>query len=278
MKLILITILASIACSQAFLFGSDVTWDDLKVTWGPNPLSSYYFNSMPRTVEDAVYYGWVLEKDCSKYNGNRYILNGDRSVILIFNTAGRIAGIATAFSKGQRFDYPSEKQAKYLQDEGTEYTINAYFQDPSTVCTMTKESVSPKATFATGDRLIIVGDKITYTVPINENELTEAYSKGGCFPTMGRHYYGHVDAIPFTSSIQPSELNPIFLLYNKGKLNAFGWIFNAYLEGDRYEHAPTSSASIFLPAMPEFLSDPTANDLISSIHIFLDSTPLLNYC
>ena len=57
MKFILITILASIACSQAFLFGSDVAWDDLKVTWGPNPLSSYYFNSMPRTVEDAVYYG-----------------------------------------------------------------------------------------------------------------------------------------------------------------------------------------------------------------------------
>ena len=95
---------------------------------------------------------------------------------------------------------------------------------------------------------------------------------------MGRHYYGHVDQIPFTTSIQPSEVNPFFLLYNKGRLNAFGFIWNAYLEGDRYEHAPKSSASTFLPAVPDFLYQENVNDLLSSIHIFLDSTPLLNFC
>lgn len=276
--LALTVLISSLALSDAFLFGGP-TWDDLKVTWGPNPLSSYYFNSMPRTVQDAVNQNWKLEKSCSQVNGNRYILNGDRSVILIFNSAGRIAGIASSIPKGLPFNYPSAKQAQYLQDEGTDYVVVAYFQDPTTVCNMKKASVIPRS-FETGDRIIIVGDGKTMNIPIEESEVATQgiYSKGGCFPTMGRHYYAHVDAIPFTTSIQPSEVLPIFLLYNSGQLNAFGWIMNTFLEGDRYEHAPKSSASVFLPAVPDFLNDPNANDLLSSIHIFMDSTPLLNYC
>lgn len=50
--------------AKAFLFGGGETWDDLKVTWGLNPFTSY--NSMPRTVEDAVNNGWTLVRDCSK--------------------------------------------------------------------------------------------------------------------------------------------------------------------------------------------------------------------
>ncbi len=132
--------------------------------------------------------------------------------------------------------------------------------------------------FETGDRLVFVGDSKVINVPLNEADLKSVFSKGGCFPTMGRHYYAHVDQTPFTESIQPSEIMPVFLLYNNGKLNAFGWIFNAWLDGDRYEHAPESSASIFLPAVPSYLKQPTANKDLSSIHIFLDSTPALNIC
>ena len=32
---------------------------------------------------------------------------------------------------------------------------------------------------------------------------------------------------------------PAFLLYNGGKLNAFGWATLGYYESDRYEHPPT---------------------------------------
>ena len=31
---------------------------------------------------------------------------------------------------------------------------------------------------------------------------------------------------------------PAFLLYNGGKLNAFGWATLGYFESDRYEHPP----------------------------------------
>lgn len=218
-----------------------------------------------------------MEKSCAQVNGNRYILNGDRSVILIFNSAGVIAGIGSSIPKGLRFNYPSAKQAQYLQDEGTDYTVNAYFQDPTTVCTMKKSKVSPKY-FETGDRVVIIGDAKILNIPYKQEDVKSVFTKGGCFPTMGRHYYAHVDQIPFDKSIKPSEVLPVFLLYNNGKLNAFGWIFNAWLDGKRYEHAPESSASIFLPAVPDYLKDPNANKDLSSIHIFLDSTPAMNFC
>jgi len=233
---------------------------------------------MPRTVSEAVQKGWTLEKSCAQVNGNRYILKGDKSVILIFNSSGRIAGIASALPKSLKYNYPSPKQAMYLKDEGSQYTVNAYFQDPATVCSMKKLSDLETKSFETGDRLVFVGDSKVIDVPLNEADLKGVFSKGGCFPTMGRHYYAHVDQTPFTVDIQPSEVMPVFLLYNSGKLNAFGWIFNTWLDGDRYEHAPESSASIFLPAVPNYLKDPNANKDLSSIHIFLDSTPAMNLC
>lgn len=278
MKFLIVAIFACFVGSEAFLF-SGLTWDDLKVTWGPNLLNWQYFDAMPRTVPDAVAAGWVLEKSCSQVNGNRYILDGDRSILLIFNSAGYIAGIASAIPKGLAYNYPSAKQAQYMQDEGADFTLNAYFQDPTTVCTMAKPSVM-ESSFETGDRVVIVGDGKSLNIPINEDDVVSQskFSKGGCFPTMGRHYYSHVDNIEFDENIKPEETHPIFFLYNNGKLNAFGWILNANVDGPRWEHAPKSSASVFLPAVPKFLNDPSANQLLSSIHIFLDSTPYSNFC
>ena len=65
-KMFICTILlASLLNASAFLFGGE-TWDDLKVTWGINPLASGNFDSLPRSEADAKSKGWVLEKDCSQ--------------------------------------------------------------------------------------------------------------------------------------------------------------------------------------------------------------------
>lgn len=138
MKLILILLMVRCLVSEAFLFGGGPEWDDLSVTWGPNPLSSGYFDKLPRTNVEAIRRGWVLEKNCSQgVMGNRYILNGDKSVILIYaERDGFIAGIASAFPKNLPFNYPSPEQAAYFKDEGDQYTINAYFdsQYPTDAC------------------------------------------------------------------------------------------------------------------------------------------------
>lgn len=278
-QLLILSIFACVACiSCGGMFGGGPEWDDLSVTWGPNPFSSSYFDKMPRTEAEAIRKGWKMEKNCSEVNGNRYILNGDKSVILIYSLrSGFIAGIASAVPKNLA-SYPSTKQALYLKNEGDQYTVNAYFDDPTTVCKPGKREVSNSARsyVRTGYKLVIESDTLTMEIPSDEADVSTPWSKGGCFPTMGRHYYAHVDGIPFTSEIIPSDILPVFLLYNKGRLNAFGWIWNAYLEGDRYEHAPKASASIFLPAVPSYWNN--NQFLLSSIHIFLDSTPLLNFC
>ncbi len=49
--------------------------------------------SLPRTEQEAIKQGWKKEKDCSqRVKGNRYFLNGDKAVLLIFDQSGKIAG------------------------------------------------------------------------------------------------------------------------------------------------------------------------------------------
>ena len=107
--LISIIILSVFLSTEAFLFGGDKL-DYLKVTWGVNPFGSNNFVSLPRTEQEAIGKGWTKEKSCGQINGNRYVLKGDRAVMLIFAKSGLIAGIATAIPKGLPFNFPSAAQ------------------------------------------------------------------------------------------------------------------------------------------------------------------------
>ena len=116
------TIILSVFLStEAFLFGGD-KWDDLKVTWGVNPFGSNNFVSLPRTEQEAIGKGWTKEKSCGQINGNRYVLKGDRAVMLIFAKSGLIAGIATAIPKGLPFKFPSAAQKQLFNDEGKDFS------------------------------------------------------------------------------------------------------------------------------------------------------------
>jgi hypothetical protein len=59
-------------------------WSDLKTTF---PV----FSPVPLNVNDAKRQGWVLNKDCSKGLGNRYVKKND-TLILIFGANGAIVG------------------------------------------------------------------------------------------------------------------------------------------------------------------------------------------
>ena len=107
--------------TKAFLFASD-NWDNLKVTWGINPFSSESFASLPRSEKEAIANGWTKEKSCGQVNGNRYVLKGDRAVMLIFAKSGLIAGIATAIPKGLPFNFPSAAQKQLFNDEGKDFS------------------------------------------------------------------------------------------------------------------------------------------------------------
>ena len=51
---------------------------------------------------------------------------------------------------------------------------------------------------------------------------------------VGHHYWYNL-----TSDTSCDDIWPMFLLYNKGELNAFGWAFQELYDSPRYEH-PTS--------------------------------------
>lgn len=72
---------------------------------------------MPLTVNEAVKKEWKLEKGCDQVNGNRYILNGDRAVLLVFETSNNIAGIATGFLKNLPFNFLMQLQSDYMIDD-----------------------------------------------------------------------------------------------------------------------------------------------------------------
>lgn len=121
------------------LFASYITvkcteWDNVRVTWGLNPFDPQYFNPLPLTETEAIAKGWTRDKDCSQINGIRYVLNNDRAIMVVYGTNGQIVGVSSAIPKNLPFNFPSNENQAYLNDENEYYTINAYFVDPTTVC------------------------------------------------------------------------------------------------------------------------------------------------
>ena len=80
------------------------------------------------------------------------------------------------------------------------------------------------------------------------------------------------------ANTDPDNFFPVFLLYNKGNLNGFGWGFNANLNSTRYEHPTLQVLPIFFKETPKFWGDLAKSNGLSTLHIYLDSTPQLNFC
>ena len=94
---------------------------------------------------------------------------------------------------------------------------------------------------------------------------------------QGQHYWADMTG-PLNADSKGENFVPLFLLYNKGALNGFGFAFNADLPGGRYEHPSISNLASFFTEVPTGLSDPTQAGTLSTLHIFMDSTPFTNFC
>ena len=169
------------------------------------------------------------------------------------------------------FNFPSANIQKFFNDEGTFWSITAYFTDPASVCSKSSSKQS------TGDRLVFVSSKQSVNIPLKESDITSYWTKGQCFWTMGVHYWANVNG-QVTVDMNADDFVPIFLQYNKGELNGFGWGFNGNLTSTRYEHPTVSVLPQFFKEVPKFFSDPTKSNVISTMHLYLDSTPQLNFC
>jgi hypothetical protein len=248
-------------------------WNDLKVTWGMDPFNPNYFVSLPLSEAAAVQAGWIKENDCSKINGIRYFKNNDRSVMSVYGADGLIAGISSAIPKNLPFNFPSKALQPYLVDEGNFYTMTMYFKNPNTVC---QAAIRQN----TGDRLVVKGQSGEMNIPLTEIEVNieNKWTKGYCFNTMGLHYWRQVNGSQITVDMNKDNFFPMFLLYNKGKLNGFGFAFNANLDSPRLEHPTVDIINLFMKPTPSFFADKTQSEVLSTLHVFLDSTPFQNFC
>lgn len=270
-----IILLSCLFCSVVSIpFLDNTEWNDLKVTWGYNPLEQRIFESMPKTESEAQSKGWIKEKSCGQINGNRYILDNDRSVLLVYNALGKIAGIATSIPKGLPFNMPSSDVKKLFTDEGDYYTLTGYFTDPDTVCSKT----AANGDHLIGDRLVFKGDNFKLDAPMSESKVGNLWTKGKCFYTMGVHYWTTMDATPVDKNTSRDQFVPIFLLYNRGRLTGFGWALNADLDSSRYEHPEPSANDLFFQSTPKYMKDSTQIGKQSTLHIYFDNMPLLDLC
>ncbi|ESO95124.1 hypothetical protein LOTGIDRAFT_232212 [Lottia gigantea] len=277
MKLSVILVLFLVVCCEGFLFNwFGAKWNGLKVTWGLNIFSKNVFSSLPRTVADAKSDGYqLLSQTCSGlFEGYRYIKNGDNAVILIFDTQGFIAGLQVGVKNGQANGYPFPSQKPPFVTEGDYNYLTAYFVEPSTIC-KSGRSQSEFDTQGTGTGLYFQNStnplKDLVKIPMKPDDLQNTkWVKGKCFPSMGLHYW-----YDLSEDLSCQSMFPVFLLYNGGDLNGFGWAMTTDLDSKRYEHPTPDKFSAFMTEVPTCLN---TIGTISTMHVYLTSKPLLNFC
>ncbi|XP_076461596.1 uncharacterized protein LOC143294064 [Babylonia areolata] len=264
-----------VGLNSAFFF-SHVDWNGLSVTFGLNPLSPWVLDDLPRTAVDAQDEGWTQISHCDNngtFRGNRYIKDNDYAVILLFDVNGYIAGIQCGINRTA--DYPPAKQlGNIFQEDGDRYTLTAYFTDPAAICSegRTSEEYSVEGT-GTGLYIQNGSDPITQSVlmPYLQDSVQGTnWTMGYCFPIMGNHYWYNV-----TENMSCEDFQPVFLLYNRGKLNAFGWALGMDQTSQRFEHPPLDRIGAFMNPVPTCLSD---YDVLSTMHIYMTAHPSHNFC
>ncbi|XP_031568100.1 uncharacterized protein LOC116302851 isoform X2 [Actinia tenebrosa] len=241
-------------------------WNQLSVTW-------MKLFRLPLTTSQAKSGNWVQDTRCDNQNffrGNRYTLRKDKSVMLLFDDSNsKIVGIQGEIPKKKVL----RKSLPWIHDRG-HYVITAYFRDPVSIC-----SNNTSSTGILGDRLLIQNDSSAFdyvTIPLREQGLMGTkWVKGKCFWSMGQLYWYNI-----SSRMACRDMFPVFLMYNNGELNGFGWIVLDDLDittSTSFVRATSTSFQYFFQngSMPECLK--TAGHM-SLQHIFLDDTPFLNFC
>jgi len=231
------------------------------------------------TQNDAIKDGWkgFPNTTCQTkdYRGIRYYINDDLSTMLLYNVYGQVSGVQ-AGTRNTPLAAMTEPYGPWHQEKmanGTVFwTITMYFRDPSTICSTS----TPKSKLPIGDRITLANSGSYDTFPMTEADAKKAsiWVEGKCFATMGKHYWYNL-----TTTSDCNYIYPVFLLYNNGDLDSFGWVIAKLPQesGPRWEHPYGNQLKMFLPAgvYPPCLFE---DDLIlSTQHIYFDN-PYTNFC
>lgn len=245
------------------------------MTWNQDTYNPNYFIRFPRTEKEAINQGFRKIGDCdltANWRGRRYVRDEDYTVIMLYDVNGYVAGIQTAITKTAIYP-PSTLQPPFI-DDGSRSVLTAYFVDPSIICT-TGRSAYEFATQGTGTRLYIQNSttpEFSTRVPSTLVGVRRTkWTEGRCVPIMGVHFYYSI-----TKEIPCDDIFPAVLLYNKGQLTAFAWMFIATFPSKRYEVSQRRVFPFFINPVPRCLEEDY--EYLTTQHVYLTDDYTLNRC
>lgn len=259
-------------------------------------------DSMPLNTSIAEEDGWAQVGDsaCDVLYGRRYQLDGRLTPTLLFDNTGTLAGIQIVTNTSTFPLWPDTNLkaplVHLIEDELAAMTF--YLMDPAKLCSAV---AADHTEGSIGDRLWVRTDETCNTAacfdvfPLEESDdmldgLSYRYDKGGCAPAgfaytgspgMGTHYWGNS-----TADYACEDTGPLFLLYDRSKLVAFGLTYMGQdmqvptMGGVRPD--PPTAAAIGDPSRWEFAHQPlypyffdqaTMSDCLENLNTFDASLP-----
>jgi len=230
------------------------------------------YTGLPITEGEAIKDGWRLVKDACKekaqFVGRQYTKDtSDKSRMLLFDANGKTAGFQMAFSNN--LGVAKNWVGKVVINDGSHYVITVYFTDPKQIC----NADNKRRDKFIGENLYILSTDKMMTVPYKEKDIANTkWVNGKCFIGMGQHYWYNS-----SPAMDCDDLFPIFLLYNQGILNGFGFATGTDITSSNVEHPPTMVLKLFFkPDEKPKCLDNLPN--LSTQHVFLQRRPYLNFC
>lgn len=261
------------------------------------------------TTAQAIAMGWerLGGGDCDPNEGIRYRFPGRMTPTLMFSRSGHIAGVQTVVDTTLFPLYPesnlhggSDDLPHFTAEYNTEATSSIFFMDPSKICT---DDGRDHVAGSVGDRMWLrtnqtgSADTNFEVIPLTEEEIISGapgngYTAGGCAPSdfafpgspgMGRHYWKNLDL-----DVSAEDSGPLFLLYDRGMLVAFGLTFvgtNFHVPSDNgtrpflndfgtYDMLPPSLWEFALqPLDPYFFDAEAMPTFLENLNLFDDSLP-----
>lgn len=232
-----------------------------------------HFIALPMDLSNIGKEKWRMETNtCDNiyFNGTRYVQNNrDKARMLLFDAAGKVAGVQMAFSN--RLGVARNMVGGPFYDDGENYLLSVYFTDPNEVCNI--QNKRPKG--VVGDELYLQTGLYEYMkIPLLEKDLSSTnWVKGKCFFGMGQHYWYNIRA-----EMDCDDFFPYFLLYHNGKLNGFGFALTDYIKSKYIEYIPKGMCgSLFdKETLPECLL--RLGKRLTVQHFYLEKEPASIRC
>ncbi|KAJ1526541.1 hypothetical protein ONE63_008128 [Megalurothrips usitatus] len=272
------------------IFSAGTVQNKFMVTYSiaPDPLHTFSFYSMPRTIDEAKKDHWAQTQVRDEDKTTVWCRKQDYRVCVLFDQQGSVAGIQLSVKYGQLdkaspvnpFTLPELRINSLLGN--TVYSATTFFVSKDVLLAggrpMTKDTLT-----APGSLYILQTDDNGEETGrlevsnIESNAPQAGFTEQACFYGMGKHYFQELSK---TSKCE--EHRPYFLLYGPKtkKLNGYGYTFYGKPNQGRgwFETPPALVAKQIAPNSPDCMSKFINKYGMFTMHVFFVDKPWYTTC